>query len=126
MTDRTVLIVDDDSDIREIVQFALEMEPGWKVVGEARGENAVVRALETRPDVILLDVNLEGMDGPATLDALRADDRTQDIPILFLTGNTRQPDVDRLRALGAHGVLAKPFDPLALSAQVAREMRWSE
>ena len=126
VNDRTVLIVDDDADIREIVQFALEMQPGWSVVGEAEGENAVVRAADARPDVILLDVNLAGMDGPATLAALRADPRTASIPVLFLTANTRDADVERLRALGADGVLAKPFDPLSLGSQVAREMRWTE
>jgi CheY-like chemotaxis protein len=126
MTERTVLIVDDDSDIREIVQFALEMQPGWKVVGEQAGENAVERAVAVRPDVILLDVNLEGMDGPATLGALRADDRTAGIPVLFLTANNRPADVDRLQALGAKGVLAKPFDPLALGSQVSRAMHWPE
>ena len=124
MTPRTVLIVDDDPDIREIVQLALEMQPGWQVVGEAAGENAVARAVDVRPDVILLDVNLEGMDGPATLATLRGDERTRTIPVVFLTANTRETEVDRLRRLGADGVLAKPFDPLALGAQVARAMRW--
>lgn len=126
MPPRTVLIVDDDADIREIVQFALELDPDWKVVGEAEGERAVDRAVETRPDVILLDVNLAGMDGPATLAALRADSRTAGIPVLFLTANTRPADVERLRDLGATGVLAKPFDPLSLGIQVRREMRWTE
>ena len=124
MTERTVLVVDDDADIREIVQFALELEPGWKVVGEAAGENAVARAVDTAPDVILLDVNLEGMDGPATLATLQSDERTARIPVLFLTANTRPADVDRLRGLGAQGVLAKPFDPLTLGAQLTRELRW--
>jgi CheY-like chemotaxis protein len=126
MTERTVLIVDDDADIREIVQFSLELQPGWKVIGEASGENAVGRAAEIGPDVILLDVNLEGMDGPATLAALRADARTSGIPVLFLTGTTRQPDVDRLRSLGASGILSKPIDPLSLGSQISRELRWPE
>lgn len=126
MAPRTVLIIDDDSDIREIVQLALEMQPGWQVVGEGAGENAVARAVDVRPDGILLDVNLEGMDGPATLAALRSDDRTRAIPVVFLTANTREAEVDHLRGLGADGVLAKPFDPLALGEQVARAMRWSK
>jgi CheY-like chemotaxis protein len=96
------------------------------VVGEPAGENAVERAVAVRPDVILLDVNLDGMDGPATLGALRADDRTAAIPVLFLTANSRPADVARLQALGASGVLAKPFDPLALVSQVSRALRWPE
>jgi CheY-like chemotaxis protein len=125
MPSRTVLIVDDDADIREIVQFALELEPGWKVIGEARGEAAVERAAELRPDVILLDVNLEGMDGPATLAALAADQRTSGIPVLFLTGFSRPDDIDRLRGLGARGVLGKPIDVLSLGASIASEVGWS-
>lgn len=126
MTQRTVLIVDDDDDIREIVQLALEMQPGWKVVGEPAGERAVARAVEVRPDVILLDVNLIGLDGPATLGTLRADARTASIPVVFLTAHTRPAEVDHLRSLGASGVLAKPFDPMTLGARVAREMGWTE
>lgn len=122
---RTVLIIDDDDDIREIVQFALELEAGWTVLSEAAGNRAVERAATERPDVILLDVNLVGMDGPTVLAALRADDRTGDIPVIFLTANTRSSDTDRLRALGAIAVLAKPFDPLTLGSQVAAAMDWS-
>jgi CheY-like chemotaxis protein len=125
MPSRTVLIVDDDADIREIVQFALELEPGWKVIGEARGEAAVDRAVEARPDVILLDVNLEGMDGPATLAALSGDSRTSGIPVLFLTGFSRPADIEPLRSLGARGVLGKPIDVLNLGASIAQEMGWS-
>jgi CheY-like chemotaxis protein len=125
MPSRTVLIVDDDADIREIVRFALELEPGWTVIGEERGEAAVDRAADLRPDVILLDVNLEGMDGPATLAAVCSDPRTAGIPVLFLTGVSRPADIERLRGLGARGVLAKPIDVLTLGASIAREVGWS-
>jgi two-component system OmpR family response regulator len=126
MIARKILVVDDDADIREIVQLSLEMQPGWSVQGEAAGERAVERAVALAPDLILLDVNLEGMDGPATLAALRADSRTAAVPVLFLTGTTREAEVEHLRTLGANGVLAKPFDPLSLGSQVARAMHWPE
>lgn len=125
MTTRSILVIDDDDDIRDIVQFSLEIEPGWTVVGDPAGERAVNLAAETRPDVILLDVNLSGMDGPTVLAALRADDRTRSVPVIFLTANTRPADVDRLRALGAAAVIAKPFDPLALAGQVSAAMGWT-
>jgi DNA-binding response OmpR family regulator len=121
-----VLIVDDDNDIREIVQFALEMNPGWSVEGEPAGENAVARAAAISPHVILLDVNLEGMDGPTTLATLRKDPRTALVPVIFLTGTTRESDVAALRELGANGIIAKPFDPIALPRVIARQLGWRE
>ena len=93
-------------------------------MGEGNGDNAVARAVEVGPDVILLDVNLGQQDGATVLAALRADARTTGIPVLFLTANVRAADVARLRALGA-GVLAKPFDPLTLGAKIAAEMGWA-
>lgn len=125
MNARTVLVIDDDEDIRSIVELSLELELGWRVIGEANGDNAVSRALECAPDVVLLDVNLGGQDGPAVLATLRADSRTRAIPVLFLTAKVRAADVERLRALGA-GVLAKPFDPLTLGSNIAAALGWPE
>ncbi len=123
MTKRTVLVIDDEEDIRAVVAMSLEFGAGWRVVPEASAANAVSRAAEIMPDVILLDVDLGDTDGRAVLSMLRADSRTKGIPVVFLTGHVRPAVVDDLRALGA-GVLAKPFDPLSLHEQVAREVGW--
>ena len=125
MTPRTLLLIDDDEDIREIVAMSLELGPGWQVIGEAKGANAVARAAEIAPDAILLDVNLADADGPAVLAQLRADPRTKAIPVVFLTAKVRPADVEHLRALGA-GVLPKPFDPMTLHEQIARELGWEQ
>lgn len=124
MTTRTILVIDDDDDIRDIVAMSLELASGWQVLGEARGADAVSRAAEVNPDAILLDVNLGDVDGPTVLAALRADSRTREIPVVFLTAKVRPAEVGQLRALGA-GVLAKPFDPLTLHEQVGRELGWT-
>lgn len=124
MTARTILIVDDDADVRAIVEMSLELGAGWRVVGEGDGRAAVSRAAETRPDAILLDVNLDGTDGPAVLSELRGDPRTAAIPVIFLTANARPDETARLERQGAR-VLAKPFDPMTLPANIASLLEWT-
>ena len=101
----------------------MTMGAGWRVVEEANGDDAVSRAADVQPDAILLDLNLGNVGGVAVLAALRADPRTHTIPVVFLTAEVRPAEVNRLRALGA-GVLAKPFDPLTLNEQLARQLGW--
>ena len=105
--------------------MSLEMGAGWAVVEEADGGRAVERAEEARPDLIILDVNLGGPDGPSVLAALRQHARTATIPVIFLTGNVRPAETSVLRALGA-GVLAKPFDPMNLAAMIMAEAGWTD
>src|SRR5204863_8811064 len=89
-----------------------------EVVEAQSGEECVRRARESRPDVILLDVMMPFMDGPGTLEALRADPVTASIPVVFLTASVMPSEVDRLKRLGARAVIAKPFDPASLPARV--------
>lgn len=125
MSHRTILIVDDEQDIRSLVSMALELDAGWTVVEEPDATHAVERAAATHPDLILLDVNLGQRDGPSVLADLRADPRTAPVPVLFLTGNVRGSDTESLRAMGA-GVLPKPFDPMKLAAAIRAEVGWTE
>ena len=125
MRHRTILVVDDEQDVRSLVAMSLEMGAGWTVVEEADGGRAVERAEEARPDLIILDVNLGGRDGPSVLADLRQRGRTATIPVIFLTGNVRPEETSVLRALGA-GVLAKPFDPMNLAAMIIAEAGWTD
>lgn len=120
-----VLIVDDEDDIREIAHASLEMIGGWKVLTASGGEEGVARAAEHRPDVILLDVMMPGVDGPATLAMLRDDPATAAIPVVFLTAKVQAADRRRLADMGAQGVIAKPFDPMTLASQVSATLDWS-
>jgi len=115
---RSLLLVDDDPAIRRIAQLSLERSAGWSVRVACDGEEAKRLALESVPEVILLDVMMPGQDGPQTLSELRADPRTEGIPIVFLTAKVLPNEIARLEVLGAIGVIRKPFDPLALSAQL--------
>ena len=109
-----MLIVDDDDDIRRIAMLALVGVGGMEVADASGGSEGIRRAREDRPDVILLDMMMPGMDGMATFRALRGDPETSGIPVVFLTAKAMTAEVDRLKALGARGVLIKPFDPMTL------------
>lgn len=109
-----VLVVEDDPDIRELAVMALEHGGGFDVHGCADGASAVRLARSLRPEIILLDWMLPGMDGGQILEALRADAATAAIPVVFLTAKLPTNEVEHFASLGAAGVIAKPFDPMTL------------
>jgi CheY-like chemotaxis protein len=115
-----ILVVDDETDARQSVEAALERDPFFSVRDCASGAEALSAAVAWRPDLILLDVVMPDMDGPSVLKRLRADKRTAPIPVVFLTGRREARAAARLKALGAAGVITKPFDPLTLAAAVRR------
>lgn len=121
---RRVLVVDDDDAVREVTQVSLELVAGWEVEVASNGLQALELSSANAPDAILLDVMMPLMDGPTTLAGLRADPRTRDVPVVFLTAKVQPAERRRLEQLGAHGVLAKPFDPLRLHEQVADLLGW--
>jgi CheY-like chemotaxis protein len=111
-------VVDDSTLIRRLVHMGFETLAGWDVVDAGSGLEAMERATADRPDVILLDVVMPGMDGPATFTALQTQDTTRDIPVIFVTARDKPADRVRFAALGAAGVIAKPFQVEALAGQV--------
>ena len=113
-----ILVVDDEADIRRIARLALHRVGGMEVAESDGGGAAVEHALQERPDAILLDVMMPGLDGPSVLAALRQEPGTSSIPVIFLTAKVLLAEVERLKGLGAKGVLAKPFDPMSLAGSV--------
>jgi two-component system, OmpR family, response regulator len=115
---RRLLLVDDDDAIREIARISLERVGGWVVVAAASGE-AAVEIVETGAvfDLIVLDVMMPGIDGPTTLGRLRGP-LPPTVPVIFLTAKLQSADRAWLLGLGAVGVVAKPFDPMALPAEI--------
>ena len=112
-----ILYVDDEPDIREIACLSLGLDPDLEVRSCGSGEQALRDAADWNPQLILLDVMMPGMDGPDTLAALRAQPETAGIKVVFITARTQAADVERLSALGAAGLIAKPFDPMTLAAE---------
>ena len=121
---RRILIIDDEDDIREVAALTLESVGGWEVVAASSGAQGVARAVEYKPDAILLDVMMPGMDGPSTFRELRKNPATAKIPVLLLTAKVQSTDQKRFADLGVEAVLFKPFDPLKLPAQIASLLGW--
>ena len=115
---RRVLCVEDEPDIRLVAQIALETVGRLEVSLCPSGLDAVATALQVQPDLVVLDVMMPGMDGPGTLQALREEPRTANIPIVFMTAKVQPSEVAHLKSLGALDVIAKPFDPMLLAAQL--------
>ena len=118
---KRVLFVEDDPDIQTVARIALEAVGGFTVLGCASGAEALERAEEFAPDLILLDVLMPGMDGLETLRLLRLLPRIggiANVPVVFMTAKVQAQDVAEYRAAGAVDVIAKPFDPMTLPATV--------
>jgi CheY-like chemotaxis protein len=115
---RTVLYIDDEPDIRQIVQMALGLAPSLTIHTGDSGEQALSLARTLHPDLVLLDVMMPGLDGPGTLARMRAEPALARFPVVFMTAKAMPQEVARFRELGAIGVIAKPFDPMKLAEQV--------
>jgi two-component system, OmpR family, response regulator len=118
-----ILHVDDEPDIREVVDISLALNAGFELRACESGADAVTAAVEWSPRLILLDVMMPGMDGPTTLAHLRKNPQTAAIPIVFMTARAQPQEVERFIALGAQGVISKPFDPMTLAFQVQNHLQ---
>ena len=121
---RRILLVDDDQGIREVARTVLEMVGGYEVETAASGLEGLEKARTSAPDAIVLDVMMPGLDGPATFALLQEAPETRDVPVILLTAKTQAADRDRFASIGVAGMLPKPFDPMALSDQIAGILGW--
>ena len=121
---RRLLVVDDEPDVRAVVRLSLEHVGGWRVVDVDGGLAGVEVARREPPDAVVLDVMMPGTDGPATFRLLQSDPRTADIPVVMLTARVDRADRDVWLAMGVRAVLAKPFDPVQLPAQLRHGLGW--
>jgi CheY-like chemotaxis protein len=112
-----ILHVDDEADIRELVELSLSQEPDLVTRSCASGKEALAVAADWRPNLILLDVIMPGMGGIGTLARLRIDVKSG-MPVVFMTGLRRAHNPEYYRSLGATGVIFKPFEPATLAASV--------
>jgi CheY-like chemotaxis protein len=115
-----VLMVDDEPHVRRVAELSLSRVGKWTVILAASGPEAIAAAEREKPDLILLDVMMPGMDGPTTLNALQELPATASIPVVFMTAKVQEREIERYLGLGAAGVICKPFDPMELPDHIRR------
>lgn len=113
---KRILYAEDEPDIQTVAKLALEMVGGFSVQMCDNGRVLLETYEAFAPDLIMLDVMMPEMDGPSTLKALR--ERGVTIPVIFMTAKVQPQEVAAYKELGAMDVIAKPFDPMQLAAQV--------
>ncbi|RMH48541.1 MAG: response regulator [Gammaproteobacteria bacterium] len=125
MAPRQVLLIDDEAAIRTIAKASLQFTRDWNVLTAASGEEGVAIAQSHQPDAILLDIKMPKVDGLATLQALKADATTQQIPVILLTATVRTAAQQQYAQLGAKAIILKPFDPSHLASQIEAILDWN-
>jgi two-component system, OmpR family, alkaline phosphatase synthesis response regulator PhoP len=122
MIKQSILIVEDEEDIRELVSYHL-LKEGYQVAGVESGEEALALVQAQPPNLILLDIMLPGVDGMTVCQRLRSDPETTNIPIVMLTAKGEESDVVMGLNLGANDYVTKPFSPKVLLARVRAALR---
>lgn len=113
-----IIYVDDDPDLRELAEMCLRLDKTLQVTLAAGGAEALDAMLADPPDVALVDVMMPQMDGPGLMARMRETPALADVPVIFITARSLPRETQALTALGAAGLIAKPFDPLALAKSV--------
>lgn len=121
---KKILYVEDEADIRLIVQIALEDIAGFCLKSCANGYEALAEVEAFDPDLILLDVMMPGLDGPATLKQLRNKPSIKDKPVIFMTARIQDKEIAQYKEIGIQDIISKPFEPVAL-ADTLRDF-WSK
>jgi CheY-like chemotaxis protein len=121
-----VLVIDDSALVREAARVALETIGGFDVSVAESGEQGIELAEAERPDAILLDVVMPGLDGIAVAERLSALPATSSSAVVFLTGGDRPEDRQRCESVAASGVIAKPFEIERLAGELASLLGWAQ
>lgn len=119
MTSKQILVIDDEDDIRQLIQTCLEIMGGWKVLTATSGNQGLLLAQSSQPDAILLDVMMPDMDGLTTFEKLQANQITKHIPVILLTARGRTNNERLFNNIDVKGIISKPFNPQKLAIQVA-------
>ena len=114
-----ILYAEDEPDIQIVVQIPLQAA-GFTLEICNSGQEALQKAATFKADLILLDVMMPGMDGPATLKELRRNPETLHTPVIFMTAKTQKKEIDEYKKLGSLEVITKPFDPMTLTITLKR------
>lgn len=124
MTEKRILIIEDDVGIQAITKFSLEMDTNWRVMSAFDGREGLFKAKNLHPDVILLDIVMPNVNGYEILEKLQNDRATNKIPIILFTAKDINKIALELYNLPITGIITKPFDCLDLSAKIAQLLDW--
>ncbi len=124
MPAKRILVIDDEKNLCIVIKACLESIGCWQVLVAQSGSEGLALAVKEHPDAILLDVMMPDIDGIALFHELQSNLATQNIPVILLTAKVQTIELDEFSLLGVAGVIAKPFDPLRLSEQVAKTLGW--
>ncbi|MGI0484413.1 response regulator [Pantanalinema rosaneae CENA516] len=124
MSVKRILVVDDEANVREVVQACLRDLGGWEVLEAASGREGLTIAAIEQLDAIVLDLMMPEMDGLAFLRALHSNPQTQTIPVVMLTAKTAWIDANGVGQSGAKGAISKPFNPITLHQEIAEVLGW--
>jgi two-component system, OmpR family, response regulator len=113
-----ITYVEDEPDIRTVAEIALAELGGFTIDACSSGPEALERAPDFDPEMIVLDVMMPVMNGIETFRALQADPRLSDVPVVFMTARVQPQDVENYKSIGVKGVIPKPFDPLTLADEI--------
>lgn len=122
MSHQKILVIEDNLDILELIAFNLEAN-SYDVIRSTTGENGLKLAQNKKPDLIILDIMLPGMDGLTVCRKLQQSDNTRSIPVLILTAKSEDSDVISGLELGAEDYITKPFSPKVLIARIRAALR---
>lgn len=118
-----IMHVEDDPSIQQVAKIALEAVGGFTVHTCSSGQQALGDYANVKPQLILMDVMMPGMDGPTTLQQLQKKYDLSAVPTVFMTAKVQSNEVSSYKALGAADVVVKPFDPMTLSEQIRQIWR---
>ncbi|MBL7261793.1 response regulator transcription factor [Paractinoplanes lichenicola] len=119
LAEPTILVADDDEDVRDLVTSKL-VAAGYRVITADDGASALRQVVTELPDMVILDVSMPGLDGLSVCYELHSSADTAQIPVLMMSGHSRQVDIDLGLTVGADDYLVKPFNP----AELVRRVRW--
>lgn len=115
---KTILVVDDEEDVRSLIKLGLEMGAGWVVLTASSGREALNIATARQPDIILLDMMMPDLDGKETIQQLKANSPTKDIPVILMTAKIASSLEETLAGLDIAAIFTKPLRPLQLPKQI--------
>ncbi|BBC24408.1 response regulator [Pseudanabaena sp. ABRG5-3] len=121
---KTIVLIDDEEYICQIVQTCVEVFSDWKVIAARSGKEGLAAIATAQPDAILLDILMPNMDGFAVLKRLKASTTLVDIPIVLLTARADLAEAHKIAELGVQGIIVKPFHPTQITSEISQILSW--